>query len=170
MQVVGAGAVPELIGALVSGHDTLRSAAARALAQCAQHGRDDADELAAAGVLPPLALAWTASAVGSEAHAAVEAAACDILRHTSLIAPLAALVTPATPPPLLTAALARATTLLVGAADARREFLTTGALMHMQRMQAVLGSEGREHANAINELFPADVVRYYRHPVVSPGG
>ena len=52
--------------------------------------------------------------------------------------------------------------LLAKDAKSRQAFVTSGALMRLQGVEGALCHKGLRHMAAINALFPADVVTYYR--------
>ena len=58
--------------------------------------------------------------------------------------------------------------LLEPSPKARQQFVTSGALMRLQRVIKTLGDKGREYAESINKLFPRDVVEYFTAGAVGP--
>lgn len=155
--------MPELVAALESGHPATQHAAAWGVLHTATHGASIADQLAAGGVLPPL-LALHCGGEG-EARACAKGALKEVARHCTDAAPLLALVRADAPPDLLSHVLQQTLRIMQGSVASRREFVTTGALAALQQLEPRLDGKGQAAVAAINALFPADVVSYYRHGV-----
>lgn len=59
------------------------------------------------------------------------------------------------------------------AVDARRSFVTSGAMLRLQTLDSVLLEEGADLVPQINALYPPEVVSYYREglpPLGAVGG
>lgn len=147
------------------------AAAAWALEQMSQHGDETTMPLIAQGALTAAVDGYVASADAAAAapegpEAAVfvrcKAAVKTLIRNCSSTAPLEPLVVDATPAPVLKHVLRKAVPLLSRDAKARQQFVTSGGLMRLQELEHGLCPKGRAYLEEINQLFPADVVAYYR--------
>lgn len=143
-------------------HIDVHTAAAWAIESMAAHGGPISTALADAGVLPPLLKLYTRSKSESDARVAAKRAMKEVMRHTRHQAPLRTLVAEGVPPELQRHALTQMFTIMQGSVTDRREYVTSGALMTMQRLEAGLDPKGKQSVKDINSLFPADVVNYYR--------
>lgn len=162
MQVIDAGVLPELVIALQSGHAPTQHAAAWAALHAAAHGSHIANQLANAGMLPPLLALYAAASESTDRRTTGKAALKEVTSRCTVLAPLLALINANTPGEIAAHALLAAQRVLQGSVSARREFVTTGALLAMQHMEGGLDSKGQETVHAINALFPQEVVKYYR--------
>lgn len=84
-----------------------------------------------------------------------------VIRSCNLTAPLEVLVAPTTPPEIARHLLGRLVPLLQDAPKARQQFVTSGALARLQVAIPTLCPRGQQQAEAINALFPTEVVTYY---------
>ncbi|GIL70783.1 hypothetical protein Vretifemale_1347 [Volvox reticuliferus] len=150
---------------------SIPAAAAWALEQMAQHGEETTMALISQGALSAVLDGYKASAASATSapgrpEAAVfmrcKAALKALIRHCNSTAPLEPLVAEGTPPAVLKHVLRRAEPLLARDAKSRQQFVTSGGLMRMQELEGRLCAKGLERLKAINALFPADVVTYYR--------
>ena len=162
LQVIDSDAVRELIVAMGSKHAAVHTAAAWAIHHMALHGTTIASALAIAGTLPPLLNLYKRTVDGSETKATAKAAIKEVIKHCSCQSPLLALINEGAPPELAKKALKQGLELMKLSVTDRREFVTTGSLMIMQKLEGALDPKGQEYVKCINRLFPADVVTYYR--------
>jgi Armadillo/beta-catenin-like repeat len=160
--VVDAGALPELVDALSGTHAATQHAAAWAVLHMAMHGASICDALVGAGVLPPLLRVYISSAEGAERHVTAKAALKEVTTRCTILAPMLALIGLEVPSEVAAHALRAAHRVLQNSVAARRDFVTCGALMTLQRLEAAMDDKGKESVAAINGLFPTDVVKYYR--------
>lgn len=86
----------------------------------------------------------------------------EVVKHCMLPPPLFILVSQCCPTEVAVAGLSRLHVLLANSVVGRREFVTTGTIMTLQRMEAAIGPTGTDYIYAINSLFPKDLVAYYR--------
>ncbi|KXZ52706.1 hypothetical protein GPECTOR_8g101 [Gonium pectorale] len=161
------GGVPGAAGPLVS----IPAASAWGLEQMSQHGEETAMPLIGQSALTAVLDGYMASAEAAAAapdgpDASIflrcKAALKALVRNCASTSPLEPLVSDGTPTPVLKHVLRRAEPLLGRDAKARQQWVTSGALMRLQELEGRLCVKGRAYLLAINELFPADVVAYYR--------
>jgi hypothetical protein len=129
----------------------------------AMHGSDIANQLAKNGILPPLLTVYCSSS--SELHALAKSALKEVTRHCTVAGPMLAMVHEKVPSEILSHVLQQGLRIMQGSVAGRREFVTTGALMTLQQLEPALDEKGQACVQAINNLFPQDVVSYYRHGV-----
>ena len=165
LQVIDAGVLPELIMALQSVHAPTQHAAAWAALHTAAHGTHTANQIASAGILPPLLALYASAPEGSERRGTAKAAIKEVMARCNMLAPALALIGVTVPPEIASHALLAAHRVLQTSVAARREFVTTGALMAMQQLEQGLDAKGQGTVQAVNALFPQDVVKYYRQDV-----
>lgn len=162
LQVVDAGAVPELTIALRSQYVSVVTAAAWTVQHSAMHGSWICDQYAASKILSQMVLALQAGNMDSGPKNAIIRAVKEVVKHCMLPAPLFILISTSCPAEVAVAGLSRLHTLLTNSVVGRREFVTTGTIMELQVLEAELGPIEREGILAINSLFPKDLVAYYR--------
>ncbi|KAG2498986.1 hypothetical protein HYH03_003172 [Edaphochlamys debaryana] len=152
---------------------SIPAAAAWSLEQMSQHGDETTMPLIAQGALTAALDGYVASADGAAVATAPDApdavifARCkaalkSLIRNCNSTAPLEPLVLDSTPPAVLKHVLRRCEPLLSRDGKSRQAFVTSGALMRLQELEGRLCPKGRAYLTAINGLFPADVVAYYR--------
>lgn len=139
-----------------------RPGAAWAMEQIAQHGEEATMPLVAGGGLMAAVEAYMGSPEGSDLHLTAKAAVKAMVRSCATTGPLEPLIASSSPPPVLKHVLRRLEPLLGKDAKSRQAFVTSGALMRLQGLEGMLCHKGLRHTAAINALFPADVVVYYR--------
>ncbi|EFJ51099.1 hypothetical protein VOLCADRAFT_88397 [Volvox carteri f. nagariensis] len=165
----GMAAVGDATGNIATGPPlSIRVAAAWALEQMAQHGEETTMPLIAQGALAAVLEGYKASAAGAvdgsddTVFIRCKAALKSLIRNCNSTAPLEPLVVNGTPPAVLKHVLRRAEPLLARDAKSRQQFVTSGGLMRLQELEGQLCGKGQAYLHAINALFPADVVTYYR--------
>ncbi|GIL46886.1 hypothetical protein Vafri_3746 [Volvox africanus] len=168
----GVGSAGDIIGSAAPDVSiSIPAAAAWALEQMALHGEETTMPLIGQGALSAVLEGYKASAASATSapagpEAAVfmrcKAALKALIRHCNTTAPLEPLVTESTPPAVLKHVLRRTEPLLARDAKSRQQFVTSGGLMRMQELEGRLCTKGQQYLKAINALFPADVVTYYR--------
>ena len=165
LQTIDVGVLPEFVAAIQSGFAATQHAATWGVQHMAGHGAAIADQLAAAGVLQPLVAVYCGTP--GDLQATAKSAAKEVMRHCTSIAPLLALVQPDVPAAILASALRACLRIMQESVTARRDFVSSGALLAMQQLEHNLDDKGRACVHAINGLFPKDVVSYYRKGVQS---
>ncbi|GBP19896.1 Sperm-associated antigen 6 [Eumeta japonica] len=162
MAVIESKAVPALVVLLQSSdaEEAEACAAAWALGHVAKHSPHHSEAIAVANALPRLLELYTSPNSSNE----LRCRACCALRqclqcclHRPALEPLLH----AAPPPILKYILAQYAKILPNDAQARRLFVTTGALKKIQEIEAEPGSSLKEYINIINSCFPEEIVRYY---------
>ncbi|KAG2439241.1 hypothetical protein HXX76_004602 [Chlamydomonas incerta] len=147
------------------------AAAAWALEQMSQHGDETTMPLIAQGALTAVLDGYVASVDGGAGapdspdgaiFGRCKAALKSLIRNCATTAPLEPLVMDSTPTAILKHVLRRCEPLLAKDPKARQQFVTSGGLMRLQELEGRLCVKGRAYLEAINKLFPADVVNYYR--------
>lgn len=148
---------------------SITAAAAWALEQMSQHGDETTMPLIGQGALAAVLERYkaTAGAAGLDSADSALFVRCkatikSLIRYCNSTTPLEPLVVKGTPPAVLKHVLRRAEPLLARDAKSRQQFVTTGGLMRLQELESQLCAKGQGYLNAINALFPVDVVTYYR--------
>ena len=162
LQVVDAGGITELTTALCSQNPCIVKAAAWTIQHSAMHGSIICDQYASSKVLAQMTFAIEAEDTAPDLKRALSSAIKEIVKHCIEPAPLFILVSDSCPLEVAVAGLSRLYTLLARSVAGRREFVTTGTIMNLQRLEQALGSAAYEGINAINSLFPKDLVTYYK--------
>ncbi|MEW5299415.1 MAG: hypothetical protein WDW36_002433 [Sanguina aurantia] len=183
--LIDAGTSGEVIAGLRSPDDKISGAAGWALEQMAGHGEETAACLIKAGALGALVDVYVRAAapcateqqqlqrqheapsVTAERRGKLKSLKSSIktmVRGCSATAALEVMVDKATPAEVVGHVLSRLQGLLVGDAKARQAFVTSGALMRLQQVDACQEEEASIHTLvlALNSLFPDDIVEYYR--------
>jgi hypothetical protein len=163
VQGIDAGLIPGFVTAIQSGHLSTQHAATWGIFHMAMHGSDIADQLAKNGVLPPLLAVYCSGT--TELQALAKSALKEVTRHCTVAGPLLALVHEKVSVEIVSHVLQQGLRIMQGSVAGRREFVTTGALMILQQLEPTLDEKGQACVQAINNLFPQDVVSYYRHGV-----
>jgi hypothetical protein len=162
LQVIDAGAMPDFVTALRNTQADTHKAAAWGILHMAMHGAAIADCLAEAGVLRPLIEAYCISERKSDAREVTKAAANEVIKQCTICAPLLAIMRKGIPEGIVTSAMTKAYAIMQGSVSGRREFVTSGALMRIQDLDQNLSVKASECVKALNDLFPKDLVSYYR--------
>jgi hypothetical protein len=162
IQVIHAGVVPEFVAALQSCHTATQQAVAWGVLHMAVHGSAIANQLADGGILSALLLLYTSSPEASDRHAAAKAALKEVMAQCTHATPLLALIGVDVPKEIVVHTLRHDFRILQASVSGRREFVTSGALMTVQQLDGGFDEHGQDCVQAINSLFPTDVVKYYR--------
>lgn len=167
MQVIDAGSLPEVLASLGAANAQVQRAAAWAAKHISAHGTHTANQVASAGALPALIALMQAAESSSPTFNTAFAATSEILAHCSLLSPVLPAIKIGTPDHTLTAALRACLRMMQDSVAARREFVTSGALMILQQPDLPLDAEGHDIALALNGLYPPAVIDYYRQQSVA---
>lgn len=160
--MVDAGGIPELTTALQSEHVCVVKAAAWTIQHSAMHGSLICDQYAASKILPQMTFLLQRTALDPDQKKTLISAVKEVVKHSMLPSPLFILISQCCPTEVVVASLSRLNVLLANSVVGRREFVTSGTIMTLQTMEAVLGTAGTDYIYAINSLFPKDLVAYYR--------
>jgi hypothetical protein len=164
--IVDSGTGGEIVDCIGHTFPAISGAAAWAVEQAASHGSECAMPLVAQGAMRELMGTYSrVPATKPELKNKLKSAVKAIIRSCNTTAPLESFVSPGTPPELAKHLLARLVTLLQESPKARQQMVTSGALARLQKAIPGLDTKGRQHAEAINALFPPDVVSYYELPI-----
>ena len=195
MAVVGAGGAKCLVDASRSAADVDAAvAAAWALGCVARHGKETAKPLAKAGALKAMLECYalgkeSVTVVGEALTDRAKAALKSLVKNVGDLRLVEPLIDEATPKPILRHVLNEFAVKLAKDVNAKRDFVTGGALMRLQAIRraheaaAAAAARAREEARLgaadaaaddalldertelavtqINHMFPADVVSYY---------
>jgi hypothetical protein len=164
--LVDAGAYGEVVACVKNQDVVLGGSAAWALEQSTSHGHED--------ITMPLIerhralqeLIDTYSRSNSKAlvekKVKLKSAIKATIRSCTVAASLENFVDPYGSPEISKHVLARLVPLLEASPKARQSFVTCGALQRLQEAMSSLCATGEKHGQAINALFPVDVVNYYK--------
>ncbi|XP_048487724.1 sperm-associated antigen 6-like [Plutella xylostella] len=161
MAVIEAKAVPGL-ASMLQGADSEEAAlaAAWALGHVGKHSPQHSLAVAVANVFPALMQLYT----DPKSSAEVKGRACCALKQVlqcCLHRPALEPMLHAAPPSILKYVLAQYAKILPNDAQARRLFVSTGALKKVQEIETSPGTSLMEYKNIINSCFPEEIVRYY---------
>lgn len=162
LQVIDAGGLPELTTALQSQHSSIVKGAAWTIQHSAMHGPMICDQFASSKIFPQLIFTAQAEMVEPDLKNTLCSALKEVVQHCMLPAPLFILISSSLPSEVVLAGLSRLYILLSKSVVGRREFVTTGTIMDLQKLEQSLGPAGHEAVLAINSLFPKDLVTYYK--------
>lgn len=160
--VVDAGACQVAIDCLSHGDPGVSGTGAWAVEQLANHGPDTAMPLIERHALQQAMTAFSRADADSELRVKLKAAIKALLHSCTSSAPLEPLVDSAIDPEILKPVLVALQPLLAADPKSRQRYVSSGALMRMQGLEESLDDKSRTTIAAINGLFPADVVAYYR--------
>lgn len=168
--LVDAGAYGEVVNCIKNQDPSVSGAAAWAVEQAASHGED----LTMLLLDRHRALQELMDTYGrvpksqTERKAKLKSAIKAAVRNCNQTGALESFVDPYGPPELSKHVLARLFPLLEKNPKSRQQLVTSGALQRLQEAMAELDPVGAKHAEAINSLFPEDVVEYYQQGIKKP--
>ncbi|KAI4454662.1 sperm-associated antigen 6 armadillo repeat-containing [Holotrichia oblita] len=143
--------------------DATLSVTAWALGQIGKHSPEHSKAVAAAGVFPILLKFYTAINTSEDLKYKSKITLKQCLQKCMMMSALEPLIHDC-PKNILKYILGQFSKVLPNDAKARRLFVTSGALGHIQELDAEPGSTLMEYITIINSCFPEEIVRY-----VTPG-
>jgi len=157
------GAVEELMGYSENTHEEeVLAAIGWMTTRIAVHGHQCARPLAMKGMLGSLLATYAKVREGGQAQNNLMEALVSIVENCESHKALEALVHEDTPAQALDVILSELASALRESVDARRSFVTSGAMLRLQLLEPLLLGEGRRLLREINTLYPDQVVAYYR--------
>lgn len=164
MAIISSKGLPPLLNALVTEpEDHIRSAAAWALGQIGHHSPDHAKALAETQAFPKLLAIYRHEASSDDLKNKSKRALKAVLQKCVHLPALEPLLHDA-PPNVLKYVVEQFSKVLPNDIAARRAFVTSGGLQKLQQINAEPGSKLQEYIDAINSVYPPEIVKYY-----SPG-
>eukprot|EP00798_Chlamydomonas_sp_ICE-L_P023988 gene23988-9564_t len=164
MALIDAGAAVEVVNCIKHPNLDVSGTAAWSVEQMACHGEETTMPLVEKGALMHLMDGY-GRMVGSnrDYHTKLKSSIKALIRGCSATGSLEAFVAESTPPELLKHFLRQLLPMIEATPKARQQFVTSGALMRLQRVLGLVGENSglKEYADKINGLFPGDVVAYY---------
>ncbi|GAX72596.1 hypothetical protein CEUSTIGMA_g52.t1 [Chlamydomonas eustigma] len=159
--IVESGAGAEVVAAISNTDASISGTAAWAVEQAIHHSDETAMPLIQQGALQQLMSTYIRSKQSEALRSKLKSSIKATIRSCNATGPLETFVAKETPPELSKHLLARLVTLLQVGPKARQQLVTSGALARLQEALPGLDPKGRQHAEAIQALFPPDVVAYY---------
>ena len=161
MGVIVSKGVPPLKDALKNeGEDHLKAAAAWSLGQIGRHSADHSRALAELDVPNCLLAAYIDDKSSEDLKTKSKRALKSIVQMCTYLPALEPLLQLA-PPNILKYVVSQFAKTLPHDLPARRTFVQSGGLQKIQEIKAAAGSKLREFKEAINALYPQEIVQYY---------
>eukprot|EP01067_Filipodium_phascolosomae_P001910 Filipodium_phascolosomae@DN2200_c0_g1_i2.p1 len=143
-----------------STEDHIKAAAVWALGQLGRHTTDHAARLAQENVLTVLVETYQAPGASEELRSKCKRALKVVVAKCTSVAALQPLVIEA-PPEILKYVLEQLGKLLPRDVEGRRRLVQCGGLKRIQTLDAPVGSRMRDSIEAVNGLYPKDIVNYF---------
>lgn len=153
--------IPPLKDALINEpEDHIKASAAWSLGQLGRHSPDHARALAEADVLRRLLAVFMHQDSSEDLQTKAKRALKSVIQKCTHLPALEPLLQEA-PPNILKVVIQQFAKVLPTDQNAKRAFVQSGGLQKILEVDAEVGSKLRDSIDAINELYPKDIVDYY---------